>query len=180
MAWLLPSLIRSSGGEPLLASMPQAQLIMVAGFVMLGWVLARRQIRHRRRVNQDSQTANKAIREIRDQREPTLPLSNAPVDTQRWQVAMFDLQRELKADLDTRIAIVQTLLHQADERIASLESLEAINPSRPPSLRRQRVHELVRGGRTAEEIASATGLSLREVEQTIDTLPNSPRQVTGR
>ncbi len=50
----------------LLADMPQAQLLMVGGFVMLGWVLARRQIRMRRRVNQETRVANTAIQQMRD------------------------------------------------------------------------------------------------------------------
>jgi hypothetical protein len=79
----------------------------------------------RRRSNQETQAANRAIQEIREHRDPTMPLSNAPVDVQRWQVAMFDLQRELKADLDTRIAVVQTLIRQVDERIERLAAMEA-------------------------------------------------------
>ena len=109
----------------LLADMPQAQLLMVAGFVMLGWVLARRQIRMRRRVNRETRVADRAIQQMREHRDPSLPLSDAPVETQRWQVAMFDLQRELKAELDTRIAIVQTLIRQVDERLEQLATLEA-------------------------------------------------------
>ena len=105
--------------------MPQAQLLMVAGFVMLGWVLARRQIRMRRRVNRETRVADRAIQQMREHRDPSLPLSDAPVETQRWQVAMFDLQRELKAELDTRIAIVQTLIRQVDERLEQLATLEA-------------------------------------------------------
>lgn len=108
-----------------LAEMPKAQLLMVAGFVMLGWVLVRRQIRMRRRNNQQNQAADKALQTMRQGRSPAVPLSDAPKETQRWQVAMFDLQRELKAELDTRIAIVQTLLRQVDERIARLSSLES-------------------------------------------------------
>jgi hypothetical protein len=107
------------------ADMPKAQLLMVAGFVMLAWVLARRQIRMQRRANQEARAADKALQSIRQGRIPAVPLSDAPKETQRWQVAMFDLQRELKAELDTRIAIVQTLLRQVDERIARLSSLES-------------------------------------------------------
>lgn len=109
----------------IVAEMPQAQLLMVAGFVMLAWVLARRQIRSRRRANQECQAANKALQRLRRGHSPAIPLNDAPEETQRWQVAMFDLQRELKAELDTRIAIVHTLLRQVDERIARLASLEA-------------------------------------------------------
>lgn len=101
--------------------MQSAQLLMVAGFVMLGWVLARRTIKMRKRVNRDTRAAKKELTKIRQHREPALPLSDAPAETQRWQVAMFDLQRELKAELDTRIVVVQTLMRQLDDRIAYLE-----------------------------------------------------------
>ncbi len=47
------------------------------------------------------------------------------METQRWQVAMFDLQRELKAELDTRISIVQALIRQLDERIETLAAIES-------------------------------------------------------
>ena len=107
-----------------IADIQQAQLLMVAGFVMLGWVLARRQIRMRKRVNRDARAANKALQQIRDHKEPAVPLSDAPAETQRWQVALFDLQRELKAELDTRIVVVQTLLKQVDQRIERLAKLE--------------------------------------------------------
>jgi hypothetical protein len=163
----------------LLAEMPQSQLLMLAGFVMLGWVLARRQIRMRRRVHTETAVAEQAIARLRDHKAPSLPLCDAPPQTQRWQAAMFDLQRELKADLDTRIVIVQTLLRQVDERIASLSSLQA-NPglAAPPALAtmpvaapdRQRVEQLLHRGHTAAEIAQATGLPLGDVEMTIATI----------
>ncbi|WP_197231108.1 hypothetical protein [Novipirellula artificiosorum] len=104
----------------ILAEMQQAQLLMVAGFIMLGWVLARRQIRMRKRVNQESRVANKELKAIREQKQPAVPLSDAPAATQRWQVAMFETQRELCAELDTRIAIVQSLVQQMDRRIEIL------------------------------------------------------------
>ncbi|MDG2220707.1 MAG: hypothetical protein P8L85_04970 [Rubripirellula sp.] len=91
---------------------------------MLGWVLARRQIKSRRQLNQNARVAKKAVKAIRNYKDPAVPLSGAPVETQRWQAAMFDLQRELKADLDTRIVIVQTLLQQVDQRIDRLENLQ--------------------------------------------------------
>lgn len=110
---------------PLVADMQQAQLMLVAGLVMLGWVLVRRQIKTRRRVFREARVADNAIRDIRDHREPAVPLCDAPAATQRWQAAMFDLQRELKAELDTRIVVVQTLLRQVDQRIEQLSRLES-------------------------------------------------------
>jgi hypothetical protein len=106
-------------------TMQGAQLWMVAGFLILGWVLARRQMRMGKRVNREARAANRQLEKMRTRKEPVLPLSDAPPETQRWQVAMFDLQRELTAELDTRISVAQTLMHQVDKKIARLEELEA-------------------------------------------------------
>lgn len=108
-----------------LAGFDRPQLLMLAGFIMLGWVLARRSIGRRRRLVRESRGADLAYKKLKNPSVHNVPLSDAPVDTQRWQVAMFDLQRELKADLDTRIAVVQTLLRQVDGRIAELKTLQS-------------------------------------------------------
>ncbi len=121
----MPTFIHLLIGSTLpVAEIEKAQLLMLAGFVMLGWVLARRQIRLRRRVNRDARAANKQLQAIRQRTEPAAPLCDAPAETQRWQVAMFDLQRELKAELDTRIAVVHSLMRQLDARIERLSQLE--------------------------------------------------------
>ena len=161
----------------LLADMQQAQLLMVAGFVMLGWVLARRQIRFRKRANREGRAAQRAIQEIRERTEPAVPLCDAPVETQRWQVAIFDLQRELKAELDTRIVIVQSLLRQLDQRIECLEATGGGGSLRATIAGEQQrvVEAMVRSGHTAEEIASRTGLPQGDVELTIATLRPLPQ-----
>lgn len=196
---LPPGSVLPHGFEHLLvfvaADMQQAQLLMLAGFVMLGWVLARRQIAFRKRVNRDVKSAKQELKRVREHKAPSVPLSDAPVETQRWQVAMFDLQRELKAELDTRIAVVQTLLRQVDQRIEHLASLESASSfgsatSGPPQSTaasetatvtgssKQRVSassgeiaRLSRQGQTAAEIADTTGLPLGEVELVISSLP---------
>ena len=139
---------------------------------MLAWVLARRKIRAGKRVNADTRRANKVIQSMREHKEPSIPLSGAPVETQRWQAAMFDLQRELKADLDTRIIIVQTLLKQVDEKIDTLNNLQADpNTTLPPnSSIRAKMQELMQRGMNAREIAMKTGMSLNDVELAIAKL----------
>lgn len=97
---------------------------LLAGFLILGWVLARMTIgRRRKAIHQRSET-REVQRRLDSKSKTALPLSDAPVETQRWQVAMFDLQRELTGELDTRVAIVQNLLRQVDQRIAVLQELE--------------------------------------------------------
>lgn len=103
----------------------QSHLMLLAGFILLGWVLARRTILQRRRVASENKQSHRALDKLRDFKQPAAPFCDAPVETQRWQVALFDLQRELKADLDTRIAVVQSLIREADQRIESLSQLES-------------------------------------------------------
>lgn len=154
------------------STMQAAQFLMVGGFVMLAWVLARRKIRAGKRVNADTRRANKVIQSMREHKEPSIPLSGAPIETQRWQAAMFDLQRELKAELDTRIIIVQTLLKQVDEKIDTLNNLQADpNTALPPdSSIRAKMQELMQRGLNAREIAMKTGMSLNDVELAIAKL----------
>jgi hypothetical protein len=101
----------------------QSQMMMLAGIILLGWILARRQIRSRSRLH----SQGVADRDLRKQRVEAdkphgVPLASAPPELQRWQVEMFDLQRELKAELDMKIVVVQSLIRQADERIAALRN----------------------------------------------------------
>ncbi|MDA9934489.1 hypothetical protein N9B88_01850 [Rubripirellula sp.] len=154
------------------STMQAAQFLMVGGFVMLAWVLARRKIRAGRKVHNDTKRANREIKLMREHKEPSVPLSGAPVETQRWQTAMFDLQRELKAELDTRIIVVQTLLNQVDEKINQLNSLQSgLEPAQAsdPSLRNE-IHELLQRGLNAREIAMKIGMPLDDVELTIAKL----------
>ena len=79
---------------------------------------------------------------------------------------MFDLQRELKAELDTRIAIVQSLVRHADQRIEQLRQLESADLAGPPhnhcidpltTDQLSRLNELLRTGHTSDEIADEIG-----------------------
>lgn len=168
-----------------IAEMQSAQLLMAAGFIMLGWVLARRQLSLRKRVNHETRVANKALKSIRESKEPSIPLSDAPVETQRWQVAMFDLQRELKAELDTRIVIVQTLMRQLDQRIECLSQLDGgavsikvdsetddVSPLEATILpmHHQTISDLARIGHTSSEIADKLGLPIGDIEMVLSTV----------
>ena len=99
-------------------------LWMLGGFVMLGWVLARTTVARRRKRVRHKQEDHEIRRRLDATNETALPLSDAPPETQRWQVAMFDLQRELKGELDSRVAVTQSLIQQLDQRIAKIEQLE--------------------------------------------------------
>jgi len=155
-----------------IASFGKSQYWLFAGFVLLGWVMVRRQIAMRKRGNGDTRVANRKLAQIRANKQPAVPLCDAPPETQRWQAALFDLQRELKAELDTRIAVVQSLVRLADQRIARLETLESGASLRDKITdgNHDAVTNLVRDGHTATEIATRTGIPIGDVEMTIATL----------
>jgi hypothetical protein len=125
----------------------------------------------RKRVNRDARIANRELKKIRNRTETAVPLCDAPPETQRWQGALFDLQRELKAELDTRIAVVQSLVGQADQRIARLESMERAWKVRAEMTagNEDLVASLIREGHTATDIADKTGLPIGDIELTIST-----------
>jgi len=167
MTWIVSS--------RLVSEMEQAQLMMLGGFILLGWVLTRRLVMRRNKLNRERQAAKQGMSKARREVTSTLPLSDAPVETQRWQVAMFDLQRELKADLDTRIVVVQTLLKQVDDRIERLSSLEGSSAGSSPlssiaGQHQRKVIEMFQRGHTADEIAEMTGLPVGDVELAISTI----------
>jgi hypothetical protein len=82
---------------------------------------------------------------------------------------MFDLQRELKAELDTRIIVVQTLLNQVDQKINQLNGMQPrLDPIHASD--RTRIQELVQRGLNASEIAMKLGVTLDDVELTIAKL----------
>lgn len=101
----------------------QSQMMLLSGFVLLGWIMVRRTIRARRRGRRDAADWKQLEKQTAARAASAVPLADAPVEVLRWQSAMFDLQRELKAELDTKISVVQAMIRLADQRIATLESL---------------------------------------------------------
>ena len=148
----------------------RAQMLMFAGFVMLGWVLARRTIATRRRHKVDNRTANRELAKIRSAPQNTgaaASLSDAPPEIQRWQGAMFDLSRELGAELENRVATVQSLLHQVDGASAGIERPD---PPAPP-VSGVALVELIQSALardcSIDDIAARAGIDPGEVRWTI-------------
>lgn len=168
----------------LFAQFDRPQLLLLAGMVMLGWVLLRRSLGRRRRVIREGRQATRDLHQLRNPKAPNVPLCDAPPELQRWQVAMFDLQRELKGEIDSRIAIAQALIVQADARIAELQRLRTTDRETPPRCDEQAVRsrdpgppaptppappsenigDLATHGLTFDEIAERTGRPVSKVE----------------
>ena len=152
----------------------RSQWMLVAGFLLLGWVMARRTIRRRKTTRKQSRDADRELRRIREAKSPSVPLADAPVAVQRWQVAMMETQRELSAELDTRIAVAKTLLSQtgAAETHEGPIPPRAITPPAGDNLLAA-IARLQREGQSADQIAEALNVPAGEIRWSIATLsPN--------
>ena len=104
----------------ILASMT-AEFAFLAGVVLLILIAIRRWFRYygpRRKKGQSQPILHIA----RIEPKPLEPLRDAPPELSRWQVDMHATARELKAELDSKIGVLQTLLGMARQEIQHLES----------------------------------------------------------
>jgi hypothetical protein len=102
--------------------------MLLAGVALLVWVLLRRVYgkrgsRPKSRIAPQSHAwrAKKSPPSDRDDRRQ--PLIDAPPEILRWQVEMHETARDLKAELDTKIHVVQTLVGMAREESQRLEAV---------------------------------------------------------
>lgn len=141
----------------------QSQMMLLGGFVILTWVLIRRTIRAKKRERIASAEWKQQQRQTESANASAVPLATAPVELLRWQGAMFDLQRELKAELETKISVLQAMVQLADQRIATLQRLESGGAA--PAARGAEVQRLAAEGMPAAEIAAALRVPLGEIER---------------
>lgn len=121
------------------------------------------------------------------------PLRDAPPELARWQVEMHETARELKAEIDSKLCVLQILVGQARHEsqrleanlerarqlghaIAGRDTLDTIEELASEladetshelpgnSDQRSHVYSLAENGSHAAEIASKVGLPLGEVE----------------
>lgn len=149
----------------------RGQLMLLGGISLLIWVLFRRHMRTRNDARQSQREFDQQRRQWAKLDNTGFSLNDAPKEVTRWQAGMFDLQRELKAELDTRIAVVQSLVRMADQRIADLQQLQGSLPGSragvhddPVRQLADQVRQLADLGHTSDEIAQQTKLSLGDVE----------------
>lgn len=138
--------------------------MLVAGIGLLLWVFLRRNLSQRTRAAAANRELAQQISRGYGTTVQGAPMVDAPREVLHIQASMFDLQRELKAELESRIVVVQSLLRNADRKIEQLEAVQRIVAF--PSIQEQakEVCRLAKSGETNEEIARQTKLSLGDVE----------------
>ena len=158
-----------------------SQMMLLCGMLMLAWILVRRNLRLRKR-NRISNRELRGIEKSASRASSAAPLADAPQEVLRWQASMFDLQRELKAELDTKIVVVQSLLRQVDQRMAEFQSLNSrpgnsvLSQEMPLTAQQSTlVTELAEAGFAADEIAIRLGISQADVELSLSLLSGGTR-----
>lgn len=98
--------------------------MLVAGIAVLTWILLRRTWKYRRQ-SQLARTSPNPHADFRDRHDHGIELSR---DMTRFQVEIYDFARDMRADIDTKMRVLQTLTRQADQQAKRLE--EAINQAK--------------------------------------------------
>ena len=96
---------------------PKATVLLLAGLALLTIILLRRSYRYfgRRKRNEGPMVKLPRGGEKRQ------PLIDAPPDILRWQVEMQDTARDLKAELDSKMAALGHLVRSAETAVQRLE-----------------------------------------------------------
>lgn len=148
------SLFGSAGGACLIVAEVLPNVLFFAGLlVMAGFLLRWTRRRQQRQVCRDPLAE---ARQAATAERPSLPAALG-----QWEVQMHELARDLSAQLDTKIIIVEQLLRRAEEQTSRLEA--AIN----------------RASQTLDQHSpgAAGGNSAGGVER--GAAPQSPRSLTG-
>ncbi len=103
----------------------EGELLFFAGILMFIGVLFRRQMRRKKRKvkRQSPKTQVQEMKKSWDSGASRVgrPLRDAPPEILRWQTEMFDVARELKAEVDTKVALLQSASRLAAEQAQRLE-----------------------------------------------------------
>ncbi len=106
-----------------LVALQSSTVMLLLGMVLLTWVLLRRRYEHR----PGSSRANVSqIDRAGQPQEPAQPGSlDAGAEVIRWQVQMHETARDLKAELDSKMGVLQQLVRMAADHEQRLEQLIA-------------------------------------------------------
>jgi hypothetical protein len=166
----------------LMASMAQTGMLL-AGVALLILILFRRTYRYygRRRRSGNKKADSYLTKSPRPTKRAS-SLSSAPSDVLSWHVEMHETARDLKAELDSKMRLLQLLIAQArqeadrltqivaDANSVAVDRSETLSPARrttplPGSPQRQsEIFMLADQGQSAAEIADRTGSPLGEIE----------------
>ncbi len=156
--------------------------MFLAGIALLTMILLRRFYRRSNRRRSTHSSTRRASFAVAPPAKQQRSLSTAPPDVLRWHVEMHETAREMKAELDSKIRLLQLLTAQARHEADRLEQMLASSVPMPEELpdaahperhacglpgaadRKAEIFALADQGRTAVEIAQQVESPLGDVE----------------
>lgn len=150
-----------------------------AGAALMSFILLRRYFAHRKKQRkEDPREPVTSAKALGDRCEPRKeqPLVDAPNQVLRWQVEMFDLVRDFKAEVNSRLVLLQSAVKSAESQAERLEKLIADARRLGLPITTQEVapyQELV------ENIAKLQALSREPYSNSATSVPQSESGVKG-
>lgn len=95
-------------------------LMFLVGVGLMTAILLRRYFRYYHRGGR--KRAEAPLARAKPNKLEGQPLADAPRDVLRWQVEMHETARDLKAEIDSKLSVLQTLVSLADEQTTRLEA----------------------------------------------------------
>lgn len=102
-----------------------------------------------------------------------------PVELNRWRVEIQETAREIKAEIDSKVAVLRVLIRDAEvERLRlskAIEVNERKSPALPAGEARELIHRLADEGRSSAVIAAKARVPLGDVEMLLNLRPQPVR-----
>ena len=137
--------------------------LFLLGLALLIVILLRRFYRYRGRKKGGNQAAEVQKQGERAEPRSDLPLVDAPPEMTRWHVEMYEVSRDIKAELDSKMLAAQVLIRLADESTVRLQAAVARleQAGHPPSEAMQTIEQLAA---ELSRLADAASTSLPAIE----------------
>ena len=97
-------------------------IMMLAAMLIVLTLMMRRVYRYRQRQRREETRGRKQNSALHAQRPPVKSLAGAPDDIVRWQVQLHEMARDIQAEIDTKLRLLQTLTVQARQAAAELNA----------------------------------------------------------
>ena len=160
-------------------------LMAVAGLAIMCWVVMRGRARGaRHNFSNPGSQQGKTSPQAASRHESFSGTSSlgAPSEVLKWQVELYDLGRELKAELDAKLIAVRAMTQAYDEAAARLRGAidAAGRASGAESGHLRQAQRLFTAGWSQEKIAAALGLSSADVATLLQLQPQQDHSSASR
>ena len=153
--------------------------MFLVGVVLMIFILMRRWFRYsRRQRKRPDRYSLEKVKKITSSAEPNLdlPLVDSPPEMTRWHVEMYEVARDIKGELNSKMIALQEMVRMADQASQRLES--AVKRAESLGIRQsgeslEEIQHLTQLSASADDLCTAT-------QKKIDHLPPLPSETEGK